>query len=348
MKYPFSRYLFMLTMSAAIVAGYTACSDDDSGSSPTPDQPDVPDTPVLPTTTAISPVSPLPITVTVSGDGSRMVINGGASFDLLDTTTIPTGAEVAFTNAELSLAKISETGAVVGTPLQITYNPIQGAMPNINWGDQGAVIIDNDKSDCGTFIIYATYMATYDASQPNMYVTRDSATFVREASHCEEIPETPTQTPEELAAAAVELVSAVVNVGTKDGKGLSLASATAADASTSDIIFTADELTGKVTMHTQNGVQITAYSNDRDKNYDDDWTISLLPPSPAHMSDFRFRKGNLTTTLALESYKFYVAIGSNYNEQTGDGFYAFTLQEKSDTPDANGNYALTILMFKKK
>ena len=101
-------------------------------------------------------------------------------------------------------------------------------------------------------------------------------------------------------------------------------------------------------MYTQNGVQITPYSNNRDKNYDDDWTINLLPPAPAHMSDFRFKKGGLTTSSDFESFMFYVAIGANYNAETGDGFYAFTLQSKSDTPDANGNYALSILMFKKK
>ena len=336
-------------MSAAMLVSYTACSDDSSGGSSTdPDTPTVPDTPQLPEVTLVSPVSPLPISVTVSGDGSRMVINGGATFDLLDTTTIPTGAEVAFTNAELSLAKVSETGAIIGTTLQITYTPIPAPIANVNWGDQGAMIIDDNKSDCGTFIIYATYMATYDASNPNMYVTRDSATFVRDQSFCEAIPETPTQTPEEIAAASIELVSAVINIGTKDGKGVSLSSAAAVDASTADIIFTADELTGKITMHTQNGFQITEYSNTRDKNYDDDWTISMLPPSPAHMSDFRFRKSNLVPTLALESYKFYVVIGNNYNEQTGDGFYAFTLQEKSDTADANGNYSLVLLLFKKK
>lgn len=336
-------------MSAAMLVSYTACSDDSSGGSSTnPDTPTVPDTPQLPEVTLVSPVSPLPISVTVSGDGSRMVINGGATFDLLDTTTIPTGAEVAFTNAELSLAKVSETGAIIGTTLQITYTPIPAPIANVNWGDQGAMIIDDNKSDCGTFIIYATYMATYDASNPNMYVSRDSATFVRDQSFCEAIPETPTQTPEEIAAASIELVSAVINIGTKDGKGVSLSSAAAVDASTADIIFTADELTGKITMHTQNGFQITEYSNTRDKNYDDDWTISMLPPSPAHMSDFRFRKSNLVPTLALESYKFYVVIGNNYNEQTGDGFYAFTLQEKSDTADANGNYSLVLLLFKKK
>ena len=336
-------------MSAAMLVSYTACSDDSSGGSSTnPDTPTVPDTPQLPEVTLVSPVSPLPISVTVSGDGSRMVINGGATFDLLDTTTIPTGAEVAFTNAELSLAKVSETGAIIGTTLQITYTPVPAPLANVNWGDQGAMIIDDNKSDCGTFIIYATYMATYDASNPNMYVSRDSATFVRDQSFCEAIPETPTQTPEEIAAASIELVSAVINIGTKDGKGVSLSSAAAVDASTADIIFTADELTGKITMHTQNGFQITEYSNTRDKNYDDDWTISMLPPSPAHMSDFRFRKSNLVPTLALESYKFYVVIGNNYNEQTGDGFYAFTLQEKSDTADANGNYSLVLLLFKKK
>ena len=347
MKYPFSHYLMTIAMSSAVLAGLTACGDDESGSGTSTGPETVIETPQLPAVTELSPIVPTPLNVAVNGDGTIMMITGGATIDLLDTTTIPTGTEIAFTNAELSLAKVNESGAITGTPLQVSYSPLPGAVPNVNWGERSASIVDNNKSDCGTFRLYATYMATYDAADPNKYVSRDSLDFVRDATFCEEIPETPVQTPEQIAAASVELSSVVATVGTKDGTGLSLATGTAVASSTADIIFTADELTGAITMHTQNGVSLTAYSNDRDKNYDDDWTINLLPNPPAHMSDFRFRKANLTTMVKLESYKFYVAIASNYNEQTGDGFYAFTLQDKPEYPDANGNYTLTLLMFKK-
>lgn len=348
MKYAFSHYLLTVAMSSAMLIGYTACSDDESGNSTGPSQQPFDESSELPTITSISPIVPTTLNVRVNGDGTLMLIEGGAKLDLLDTTAIPTGAEINFTSAKLILAKITETGEIVKSPLTIANDSVTGPVPNINWGQYGASITDNNKADCGSFRVYAVYNASYDSNIPNMYVSIDSTNFVRDQSFCEVIPETPTQTPEQIAAESVELVSAVVNLGTKSSEGLSLATATTVPTASADIVFISDDLTGKISMYTQNGVQVTPYSNNRDKNYDDDWTINLLPPAPAHMSDFRFKKGGLTTSSDFESFMFYVAIGANYNAETGDGFYAFTLQSKSDTPDANGNYALSILMFKKK
>lgn len=349
MKLPFSHYLLMIATSAIALVGFTACSDDESSSPSDPgtttttvDQP-----PDLATPTELSPIVPRPLSVDFNGDGTYAKIEGGAILDLLDTTAIPADAEIAFTEVSLILAKVTETGARQQTPLQLSYNSLSAPTPNINWGNLSAKITDNNKSDCGTFMLYAVYNATYDINVPNMFVSIDSVMFVRDQQYCEEVQETPPQSQEQLAAQTVELAPFVINIGTKNATGISLETGTSVSNATADLIFTADELTGKITVHGQNGIQVAPYSNNKDKDFDDDWTIKKLPEQ-AHLSDFRFKKNSLAATCEFESFMFYVAIGPNYNAETGDGFYAFTLQERSDTPDQNGNFDLTIFMFKKK
>lgn len=348
MKYLFSRKLATIGMSAVVLCGFIACSDESSSPNKADDTPVI-DTPVLPPVTDISPVVTNPMTVNFNGDGTRAVIAGGATLNLLDTTAIPTGAEVAFTSAELTMVKVNETGTTVGTPLQVTYNAPTGAIPNVNWSELGAGIYDENKTDCGTFRLYATYMASYDASKPSMYVSRDSLTFVRDERFCQVLVEDTSTAPKEVPGDNVLLAMTTVDVGTKDGTGISLATATAVPQASADLYFTSDELTGVLTVHSANGVQIAEYTNDKDKNWDDDWTAIDLPPDPVKMSNFRFKEKSLTTGIeGFDNMKFYVATTPAYNSTTGDGFYAFTLLNKPDTPDANNNYALTILIYKKQ
>lgn len=348
MKYLYSRKLATIGISAVILSGFIACSDESSSPNKADDTPVI-DTPVLPPVTAVSPVVTNPMTVNFNGDGTRAVIAGGATLNLLDTTTIPAGAEVAFTSAELSMVKVTEAGATVGTPLQVTYTKPTGAIPNVNWSELGASIYDDNKTDCGTFRLYATYMASYDASQPQMYVSRDSLTFVRDERFCQVLVEDTATTPKEVPGSNVMMVMTTVEVGTKDGQGISLATLSAVPQASADLYFTADELTGILAAHSANGVQIAEYTNDKDKNWDDDWTALDLPPDPVTMSNFRFKEKSLSTTIpGFDGMKFYVATTSAYNSTTGDGFYAFTLLNKPDTPDANNNYNLTILIYKKQ
>lgn len=336
-------------MGAIALIGFAACSDDESSGTTKPDQGIVPDTPVLPATTDISPVIPSPITVSPNPDKTKFRISGGATLNLNDTTTIPAGTEVAFTNMTLDLVKLNPAGGTTGTPLQVTFDKPAGAVGTINWYELGASINDENKSDCGTFMLYATYMATYDAAKPNMYVTRDSVTFVREDTYCQAIVEDTTTKVPEAPGANIELVMSTIDVGTKDGTGISLASMSAVPVANADLTFSSDELTGVITIRSANGVQIAEYTNQKRKPYTDDWTAEDLPPAPAHMSDFRFSEKSLTTAVeGFDSFMFYVATTPSYNSETGDGFYAFTLQHKAATPDANGNFPMTVLIYKKK
>ncbi len=146
----------------------------------------------------------------------------------------------------------------------------------------------------------------------------------------------------------IEMNSCVVDVGTIDSPGIDLMSCTAIPWASADLYFTADELTGVITIHSANGVRITEYTNQKETPYHDDWSSDFLPPEPVHMSDFRFREDALTTVLeGFNSDIFYVAIAPGYNSETGDGFYAFTLQSKAATPEANGNIPITVLIYQK-
>ena len=349
MKYPISRYLLSIAMGAAVFVGFTACSDEKSDNPVKPDQPQVIDDSHFVAPTPESPIVTIAMGVNGNGDKTKFVISGGARLDLLDTTTIPSDADVQFYDMSLEIFKVNAaTGGLETTPLTVTFNKPTTTIPNVNWSDFGASIFDENKSDCGTFRIRATYMASYDPNVPALWVSVDSVEFTRDESFCKPIEEIQAQTPVEVPGSTVELTMFTVDVGTKDGTGISLASGTAVPLESADLYFTADELTGTVTAHTANGVQIAEYTNARDKNYEDDWTSIDLPPDP-HMSDFKFKEKSLGPSISgIDKFSFYVATTPSYNATTGDGFYAFTIQTKSDTPDSNNNYALTILVFKKK
>lgn len=335
-------------MGAAVFVGFTACSDEKSDNPTKPEQTQVIDDSQLIAPTDFSPIVTNGLSVNSNGDKTKFVINGGAKLDLLDTMTIPADAEAYFYDMSLEIFKVNATGNLESTPLTVTFNKPATAIPNINWSDFGASIFDENKSDCGTFRIRATYMASNDPTIPSKYISVDSVEFIREEIYCKPFEEIQAQTPVEIPGSTVELTMFTVDVGTKDGTGISLSSGTSVPQASADLYFTADELTGVVTAHAANGVQIAEYTNAKDKNYEDDWTSIDLPPDP-HMSDFKFKEKSLTSSISgIDKFSFYVATTPSYNATTGDGFFAFTMQTKSDTPDSNNNYSLTILIYKKK
>lgn len=350
MKSLFSNILKFSVISAIAVCGLCACSDDSSNNSGSNQDPNniVPPPDTIPTPTAISPITINSMKTQASGDRSIFMISGGAGLNLNDTTAIPKGAEVYFMEIKLSINKIVN-GQVAGTPLQVTCNGepcrLKTPLQIINLAELNAVVEDHNRSDCGTFRITASYFASYDANQPHMFVDNDSYEFVREESACEVPEENPT--PVETPQSKVVLTSYEVTVNTKKGDGLSLATGSVVPADQADLRFTSDDLTDEIKVATGNGATIAAYTNDADGNYDDDWNITDLPPEPVHMSDFRFSERSMGTSIPFfDSFVFYVVKTTNYNAETGDGFYAFTT--KSTTiPDDNKNIQITLLVYKK-
>lgn len=348
MKFKFAPKVVGAIFSTALIFGLAACSSGDDNKS-NPAAPSGNDSQPLPPQEQVTPQSPITfntITITPNSDKSKFLIGGGASLNTLDTNVIPTGVEVAFTDVYLTLGKVSETGQLMTTPLTITFNKPAGTFSVVNFSAFGTAIVDNNKSDCGTFRITATYKATYDMNKPDMFISRDSIDFIREQKYCEEEKSTvPEQTTN--PASSVELTHYEITVDTKSGTGISFATGQTAPNASADIYLTATD-DGEITVHASNGTKITAYSNANDKNWDDDWTYEMLPAEPAHMSDFRFKELSLGTLYKpFDGFAFVVATTSAYNATTGDGFYAFTMKDKT-TPDANGNMNVTILVYKKK
>ena len=73
----------------------------------------------------------------------------------------------------------------------------------------------------------------------------------------------------------------------------------------------------------------------------------IKQPTPAHISNFRFSQNKLAESAAeFDVDAFWVVVGPAFNADTGDDFFALTLDEK-DIPDVNGNRPLTIIYYKK-
>lgn len=352
MKSLFSSVLKFSAISTIALCGFFGCSGDSSSGSDDTGIGGDQGTPMeeIPQNTELAPIKPQPLTVEPNGVNSLFMINGGASLDLLDTTAIPTGAEVVFTKLQLRLGKVGADGSIQTTPLQITCGgqvcDRNLAQPFISLTELQANIKDDNKSDCGTFRIFATYYASYDANNMEMFIKSDSVDFTRPQDACEEVKQ---PEPQEVVVPGsnVALTYYTIKVNTKAGDGLSLATGTVVPVAQADIYFNSDELTDEIKMYTGNGFQLTEYINGDDvENFADDWTKDMLPPDPAHMSDFRFKTNRLQTSSDFTSYMFYIALGPNYNAETGDGFYAFTELDES-VADANHNIEITLLVYKK-
>ena len=350
MRSLFSTALKFSAISALALCNFVACSDD-SSSNASSDTPQQSSTPVVgpQQSTLLSPITIGQYTTEISPDGSYLNVAGSASLNLMDSAAIPAGVEVYFTNFEFILAKV-ENGIPMQTQLQITCNgsPCRLEKPAqvVNLTQISTTISNFGENDCGTFRIYSTYYASYDANQPNMFIKTDSSDFTRPQSYCQvQQPVIPQQAI--VPGENVILTSYTVALNTKSGDGLSLSTGTVVPQAQADIYFTSDELTDEIKVHSSNGFQLTDYTNADDmNNFDDDWSKDLLPPEPAHMSDFRFRKNKLSTSADFTSYVFYIALGANYNEETGDGFYTFTELDHT-VADANHNIVVTLLVYKK-
>ena len=107
-----------------------------------------------------------------------------------------------------------------------------------------------------------------------------------------------------------------------------------------------DELTGELTLQGVNGYKVAKYKNQDDKNYEDDWSSTMLPPSPVHISDFRFARKELAGIADnFNKTAFWVVIGPDFNESTGEDFYAVTLDARGYT-NADGTTDLMIIYCK--
>ena len=268
---------------------------------------------------------------------------GKASLDLSDSLANEDGSlQPFFTDIDLSLYHVTENGKNELTKFELLYTmPIFPA----NEIDITAMNIRANKArseQCGTYKLYFAFFATNDSLVPDKFITIDSVEFVRDPIYCG----AGSSSSAEIIYPTVELMLHTGTMSTSTNNGFSFKDDAEVPLAQAQIQVTGSK-DGNFTLHGVNGYKVTLYSNQKDQNFDDDWASTFLPPNPTHMDDFRFAEANLADSAQnFDIDAFWIVVGPNFNERTGDDFYAVTLHSK-DVPDANGLRPLEILYYKK-
>lgn len=305
-----------------------------------------------PYVTLMNPISFANFDVVTNGDRSIVVFNGSAFF----MEELPSDGvnEPYFTDVAFELARVDEDGNKFTTPLSAYFNYDKGEFPRsiINFIDMDVRLEDPYKTECGQYRLMVYFYATNDVIGTKDYnawkfVAVDSIDFDRPEEYCvvEDVaPPFSSSAPDP----GPELVKKEASVTTEKGKGFSFAKGEMVAESEADVVFKVDEEEeGVITLVGVNGFKVAAYTNDQDKNYDDDWHFKMLPPEPAHLSDFRFTTESLESKIRyFANDVFFVAIGPDYDAETGENFYALTLKTK-DGYDGDA-LKLIIIYYEKK
>jgi hypothetical protein len=292
----------------------------------------------------VSPIHFLPLTAKPNANKSEFFFYGGADFHIFECTAEASDeTDFIFTNVNLQLVHVNELDQYEPTPINLQYTPPTLPATVINLAKMGVKISDSAKTQCGNFILYITVIASDDTTNLNKYVSRDSVEFVREPRYCEAEPSSSAGG----IKPKIELRMYTGNMETIANLGFSFKDEAEVPLAQAQIQVSNNE-NGVLTLHGVNGYKVTEYDNLKDRTtYDDDWSSTMLPPQPAHMSDFMFTKAKLADSIQnFDIDAFWVVIGPNFNEITGNDFYAVTLSEKGFAY-ANGVRPLEIIYYKK-
>jgi hypothetical protein len=291
----------------------------------------------IPSPTEISPIRTRSLQFYSNADHSVYVLSGMAYIDGFDTTVlIDSDRDPFFTKVEFRLARVNKHGENEEFLLMTQYMPPASSAEAINFDGMDVKIVDTTKTQCGMFKLFLAFYATNDDRDPEKFITVDTVEFVREPMYCQADPIAP-----------VELRLFNGQMKTSTTRGYSFKDEAEVPLAQAQIQVSNSE-NGVLTLHGVNGYKVTEYDNLKDRTtYDDDWSSTMLPPQPAHMSDFMFTKAKLADSIQnFDIDAFWVVIGPNFNEITGNDFYAVTLSEKG-IAYANGVRQLEIIYCKK-
>lgn len=289
--------------------------------------------------TEISPIRIQSLGISPNADMTVFVLSGIAYIDAFDTTAISDLAPF-FTKVDFFLVHVNEQGQKENALPQVQYTSQTMPREAINFVDMGVKIVDSAKAQCGTFKLFVILKASNSPEINDMFITIDSVEFVRDPIYCPE-PESSSSTIE-----PVELIQYNGQMKTSTTNGYSFKKGAEVPLKDAQIQVTMDELTGRLTLHGVNGYKVTRYSNDQDHEYDDDWSATLLPPAPAHTTDFRFALTRLADATDFEKEAFWVVIGPDFDNKTADDFYTVALKESELIAGKNAAQ-LEIVYYKK-
>lgn len=350
MKYDFFKSVSLLALFAAFTAVIFACGESDEPSAPHREQPTYSSSSMVPYSAAyqeteVSPIRFQAPSVSANGDQSRFNFSGSAILDGWDTTAnADSENDPVFTDVILEFTFLTETGEEQFALIQPEYVKPEFPRPSVNLAEMGVTLYDPNRTQCGTFKLRVTLLATNDMTKPDKFVSVDSVIFVRDAEACiEPVIESSSSEPTIVSTVQLEMFEANV----KTSKAISLkTNGEEVAADQGQITFSINDA-NQVTLIGLNGYKVGRYTNDKDRNWDDDWSSIELPPSPALISNFQFSPNKLAESIeGFDVDAFWVVVGPAFNETTGDDFFAITLKEKGIV-DANGAVPLDIIFYKK-
>ena len=294
--------------------------------------------------TEISPIRFQAPSVSANGDQSRFNFTGSAILDGWDTTAnADSENDPVFTDVILEFTYLNASGVEEVAMIQPEYVKPEFPRPSVNLAEMGVTLYDPNRTQCGTFKLRVTLLATNDMTKLDKFVSVDSVIFVRDAEACiEPIIESSSSEPTIVSNVQLEMFEADV----KTSKAISLKTGEEVAADQGQITFSINEA-NQIILTGLNGYKVGRYTNDKDRNWDDDWSSIDLPPSPALISNFQFSPNKLAESVeGFDVDAFWVVVGPAFNETTGDDFFAVTLKEKGII-DANGALPMTIIFYKK-
>ncbi|MBP5246471.1 MAG: hypothetical protein J6Z31_01255 [Fibrobacter sp.] len=351
MKYDILKSVSLLALFAAFTTVMFACDNGSDPSAPvrTPTESSSSAAPLMSSipVTEVSPIRFQQASCKPNADETIFYFNGSAILDGWDTTAnADSENDPFFTGMTLTLAHVNELGQNEQTPLQLTYTMPSFPQDAINLGQMGVSIVDTAKTQCGPFKLFVVLNATNDPAIPDKFISVDSVEFVRSEEACMPDPEPVSSSAADIIVSDAELNQYTGQMSTSLTYGFSFTTGTEVPMAEAQIRVQADEA-GTLSLYGVNGYRVVKYNNDRDKNFDDDYGSKYLPPTPAHISDFRFTESKLAeSTEKFDIDFFVVVVGPAFNADTGDDFYAITLADKS-VPDGNGVRTLSVIYYKK-
>lgn len=354
----FAKKLFLGSFVAMSTFGLIACGGDSSSSSAADDQ-DQPENIVVPTQKDAN--------ITVSDDissteaGNFVRFKGRFGLDITVDSS-ETRDQIQFTKITYSVGKgndINNMPHVNVTPLS---NPItfpSGYDINLNTESSAFVRIDmNDpgfNNECGTYSLIVTVNASDDpVGAPEKYSRTEVIPFERNANmFCRDLLSSSSAEPVKQEVTMTPCV--IEGLSTNAAPGISIATCTATDAATGDIVFakagSRDE--PDMSVSGNNGIVFVDLANeigdvnpeDFADNYDiDSWPEDVNGRS-AYVSDFKLKSLEKVILSALIENSSTIYVAKNpaiFNAETGAGMYPFAITYYKESNNGDFNFSVKI------
>lgn len=336
MNFKFAKTLLMGSVMTMGAFGLVACGDDSSSGS----GPDVPETPII----SASSTQDISIKTNNLGSNSRGdEVRFQGTFEVkLDADTTNMAADMNFSAMQFEVAK----GAVIPGG---SYTPIEGIVSVANPAVGGKLVdlsamgmgvtvnlANPALTECGdyTLIVKAIVTDTDGKNkESNQYITfnRDPGYYCKSTE--------PESSSSEPVVEESPLATCTVELSTNLAPGLNLATCTAADAATADVVFSKSG-DGDINFKSANGMKFgTLVEDSYSVGY---WPEGNNGKAAAYKSDFKYRGINLdgASNMIESADKIYVA------QNAAGAFYAFGFAEEDSYAEGNNkDFTFTIKVY---